>query len=65
MPKKIEDFIQMTGRAGRKDGEKAYCLLLTDKKPRDADLSSNQYRTQTELCRRKSLAQYFPGKPLY
>ena len=51
----------MSGRAGRKEGLKAYCLLLSDKKPKDLDLSCNEYRTQIETCRRASLAKYFPG----
>ena len=61
MPSRLEDFIQMTGRAGRKNGTKAYCLLFTGQKARDIELSSNHYRMQTETCRRAELAQYFPG----
>ena len=61
MPRRLEDFIQMTGRCGRKDGVIAICLLFIDIKPRDLEESCNDYRLQDKECRRSNLAERFQG----
>ena len=61
MPRRLEDFVQMTGRCGRKDGVKAICLLFIDIKPTDLEDFCNDYREQNEECRRSNLVKRFTG----
>lgn len=63
MPVHLHEFIQMTGRAGRRDGLKAYSILFTNTKQRGLNSASNSnyYRIQTQECRRAVLSRYFEG----
>ncbi|KAL5268815.1 hypothetical protein ACHWQZ_G002603 [Mnemiopsis leidyi] len=64
MTRTLEDFLQMSGRAGRRDDFRASCLLFVDKKTRDMEKCCDHYRRQNIACRRQVLAGYFEGNDL-
>ena len=62
MARTKEDFLQMSGRAKRKQNMKAYCLLFTDKKPPHMEKCCDLYRKQNFSCQRMLLAGNFEGE---
>ena len=58
---RLEDFVQMTGRCGRKYGVKAICLLFIDIKPRDLEDFCKGNREQNKECKRSNLVKRFTG----